>query len=53
LIHLCSKQADIAHVMLGARIRATREMNVYRLIQLQLLLKVARQLDGLTFCVRR
>ena len=30
LINLCSEQADIAHIVLGAGIRAAREMNVNR-----------------------
>src|SRR5271157_2461780 len=34
LIHLCPKQADVAHVVLGARIRATGQMDVNRLIEL-------------------
>ena|SRR5205823_5677485 len=47
LLYLRPKQADIAHVMLSAGIRAAGQMNVNWLIELQFLLQMARQEDSL------
>ena len=51
LIHLRPEQADVAHVVLGARIRATGQMNVNRLIELQFLFQMARQENSMAFGV--
>jgi hypothetical protein len=51
LIDLCPEQPDVAHIVLGARIRTTGQMNVNRLIEMQFLFQVARQKNSMAFCV--
>ncbi len=37
---LCPEQPDVAHIMLGAGMRASRDMDIHGLVQLETLLEI-------------
>jgi len=49
---LCAKTADIANVMLRARVRATGQVNVHGLIEFQLLLQLLDDFERVAFGIR-